>query len=760
MPRRRREGRIVTFYSYKGGVGRTMALANVAFLAACNGYRVLVMDWDLEAPGLPYYFRGLVEAPEARALKEHAGILDLVWEWTTSVQKATTGAETEAVFARFDDPTIFENYVRTVIGSIEDSSSGLLDFINAGSPRINTPEPMDYVDALAHFSWPNFFTDHAGGSVLQNLRAWAKQNYDFVLIDSRTGLADVSGICTTQMPDAVALCFILNRQNIDGVARVASAIRTRRHDEIELHAVPMRVAATGTSEEDDARARGILEFSKVGGFSPEAATDDFKVLAVRAADNVPYYETLAPIIATDPATDPLTFNYVRLASRLLDTPLDLPNLSAEWIDVVRRRLQPRHATIEYVTKLMASDPIRAISEIETLLESAVDTVLDGGDLSDDYVTALVEASLFLANRGEGPFGAVDMLHRTLDLLRALAAAHPLKWREFLSTAIERNLETVSFYLDAEEELVLLEELDGLLADSNTVAARLRRLQSRRRAARLYLLRNELEAASQTVGECMSLVRDITGGSSKLAQDQAEQILAAEVEAHLFRGEVAERQDNRRKAFTEFRAGIEKLRHDQAARSEFGRLAFELHNRLARTPAEILPTIEAAEHAVAAVRFGAQQSAGNMVPHFVDLASIVVRASDRPDLALAFSEFALDAQERRIAGQTANFWGRVPRSAMSFLRVAADLVVVVGQTRSDRAEAVLGLIGETALLVWRTLDRRRHTIGVRTREDLSGPLLELAHALLGADAPKAVVDSLRQAAHAASNRRGPPSPVNT
>ena len=75
---------------------------------------------------------------------------------------------------------------------------------------------------------------------------------------------------------------------------------------------------------------------------------------------------------------------------------------------------------------------------------------------------------------------------------------------------------------------------------------------------------------------MSLVRDITGGSSKLAQDQAEQILAAEVEAHLFRGEVAERQDNWRKAFTEFRAGLEKLRQDQAARSEFGRLAFELH----------------------------------------------------------------------------------------------------------------------------------------------------------------------------------------
>jgi MinD-like ATPase involved in chromosome partitioning or flagellar assembly len=46
------EGRIVTFYSYKGGTGRSMALANVAWLLAFSGKRVLVIDWDLEAPDL------------------------------------------------------------------------------------------------------------------------------------------------------------------------------------------------------------------------------------------------------------------------------------------------------------------------------------------------------------------------------------------------------------------------------------------------------------------------------------------------------------------------------------------------------------------------------------------------------------------------------------------------------------------------------------------------------------------------------------
>src|SRR4051794_16575664 len=50
-------GTITTFYSYKGGVGRSMILANTAALLAKWGYRVLCVDWDLEAPGLRLYFK-------------------------------------------------------------------------------------------------------------------------------------------------------------------------------------------------------------------------------------------------------------------------------------------------------------------------------------------------------------------------------------------------------------------------------------------------------------------------------------------------------------------------------------------------------------------------------------------------------------------------------------------------------------------------------------------------------------------------------
>ncbi len=75
-------GRIFTFYSYKGGTGRSMALANVAWILASNGYRVLAVDWDLEAPGLHRYFAPFMLDPD---LVESDGVIDIVNNYVTAV---------------------------------------------------------------------------------------------------------------------------------------------------------------------------------------------------------------------------------------------------------------------------------------------------------------------------------------------------------------------------------------------------------------------------------------------------------------------------------------------------------------------------------------------------------------------------------------------------------------------------------------------------------------------------------------------------
>ena len=81
-------GQIVTFYSFKGGTGRTMALANVAWILAANGKRVLVADWDLESPGLHKFFQPFMEPEVSR----QPGIVDFIrgYEWAIDESQAAS----------------------------------------------------------------------------------------------------------------------------------------------------------------------------------------------------------------------------------------------------------------------------------------------------------------------------------------------------------------------------------------------------------------------------------------------------------------------------------------------------------------------------------------------------------------------------------------------------------------------------------------------------------------------------------------------
>jgi len=58
-----------------------MALANVAWVLASNGLRTLVVDWDLEAPGLHRYFHPFLDDKELVASK---GIIDLMVDFAAA----------------------------------------------------------------------------------------------------------------------------------------------------------------------------------------------------------------------------------------------------------------------------------------------------------------------------------------------------------------------------------------------------------------------------------------------------------------------------------------------------------------------------------------------------------------------------------------------------------------------------------------------------------------------------------------------------
>lgn len=433
----RRAGRITTFFSYKGGVGRTMAVANVGFIAAMAGKRVLLMDWDLEAPGLAVYYRGVTEHEAAGNIRKSNGVLNLFTEWRDALLMATRPEEASSVIKRYKSGAPFKDCASPLLPKTRLPAGAKLDIIGAGSSIVGTIEPLPYAEALSRFNWPSFFSDFAGGLMLEAIRAWARRNYDIIIIDSRTGLADVAGICTMQLPDEVVLCFVLNRQNTEGVADIAASIRAARGDDIAIRLSPMRVSKDRPTEEADARARANRELRNAG-LEPQAIERDMTRLSIGAAANIPFYETLAPFVATSATADPLTFEYLRMTQEITGAAFDVPKVDQNWIDSVRRRLQPRMTTVEYLDSLKTADPDRAFEEIARFLDGALDAD-PSRELHADYVEALVAAGLQASDwlwSEDREFPTEVLAQKAILLLRQLHAIGEGDWRLHLVNALD------------------------------------------------------------------------------------------------------------------------------------------------------------------------------------------------------------------------------------------------------------------------------------------------------------------------------------
>jgi cellulose biosynthesis protein BcsQ len=232
-------GQVTTFYSYKGGVGRTFLLANVAWLLARWGRRVLCLDWDLEAPGLYQYL-----APEA---PRKEGVLDLV---------VHLGSKTSLPPWRK-----FRNEVNGLW-----TGDGKLHLIGAGrgdEAFIRKVQGLRFDELSAK-----------GLEVaLERVRAEWVDEYDHVLVDSRTGITDAGGICAAQLPDLLVLAFTATHQSLEGavdVANMAHDARTKMpldRGGFSVLPVPCRIH-TGEEEELEKEWSSLFESHLESLFGP------------------------------------------------------------------------------------------------------------------------------------------------------------------------------------------------------------------------------------------------------------------------------------------------------------------------------------------------------------------------------------------------------------------------------------------------------------------------------------------------------------
>ena len=308
---------IYTFYSFKGGVGRSMALANVAESLRNLGVDVLIVDWDLEAPGLENYFEY-----HNNVIMERPGVIDLLEDYKYNMAQPTDHSNIQPV----------ENLLPNIRDYIIDlypnqtKTNGSISLLHAGK-RLGK-EYESYAEQTNAFDWTGFYEKWNGEVFFEWLRTEFNQYAQVTLIDSRTGITEMGGVCTYQLADAVILFCAGNQQNIEGTYQIARNItrpeitEARQGREIDILVVPSRIEDRFELDHYDGfREKFEKKFKE---FSSSSIPNGFWSLRI---PYIPYFAFTELVAIRDypEKSEDLTIAYDRLTNQLLSFSNELSN---------------------------------------------------------------------------------------------------------------------------------------------------------------------------------------------------------------------------------------------------------------------------------------------------------------------------------------------------------------------------------------------------------------------------------------------------
>ncbi len=193
---------VVTFYSFKGGVGRSTALGLVAGILATRNRRVVMVDFDLEAPGISILFRSDAE----NFNREQYGVVDYLYQ-------------------RYLNPEQNIPCIENCICQVNLPTRGELFLVPVGEYNENYIHRLAELDrrALQHFY------KGAINPISQLMEDIKKQlNPDVILIDARPGFNDTNAIALFDLADTAMICFSPNDQSFEGLRWVVQAVAKQR----------------------------------------------------------------------------------------------------------------------------------------------------------------------------------------------------------------------------------------------------------------------------------------------------------------------------------------------------------------------------------------------------------------------------------------------------------------------------------------------------------------------------------------------------
>lgn len=225
---------IVSFYSYKGGMGRTTTLAGFAMHCAYHlGWKVLVIDCDLEAPGMTNFYdisddkladtNGIVEYLLNKEFEQPENID--ISDYIITVDKSYTGQGDIFIMPAGNLSDTFEN---------ENYAVDKLEFAEGNTLSKYDIHRTHYFEGLARINLYNpekvikDFSD-----LIQTLK---KRDYspDLILIDSRTGFNEILGTIAIKLSDIIVGFFREELQAKPGLHYLLDKIFGKKLEDNEL----------------------------------------------------------------------------------------------------------------------------------------------------------------------------------------------------------------------------------------------------------------------------------------------------------------------------------------------------------------------------------------------------------------------------------------------------------------------------------------------------------------------------------------------
>ena len=337
----------VTFYSYKGGVGRSLCLANVAALLAQQGRRVVLIDFDLEAPGLDSF-------PEFDSIRSKPGVVEYTDDFLTTKRM----------------PEVSKYVHRCPFDKSGEGEIWLMPSGDKGSSSYNRQREQ--------LNWEKMYSDGIGEPFVNHWKGAIEDycNPDFVFIDSRTGLTDVGGICTLHFPDLVVLLFSLNEQNLNGTHAVMETIR-KSDDQVQPQIMLVATPVPNFREPHDLLSERLKKARELFGteithqvhYSPRAALEEKMTVLEDSANHSITTHDYTKIRNAIRRRNEVGIDQALKQAQELEDSFDLEQIRQQR-EVLRENYSDRSEALVEIARL--SRPLDELDAYESALRDAVD----------------------------------------------------------------------------------------------------------------------------------------------------------------------------------------------------------------------------------------------------------------------------------------------------------------------------------------------------------------------------------------------------